>query len=346
MTLFRKAEQDLLEGKGTFCKEAYEGLISGPARNPKMKLAFLFPGQGSHYVGMGEELANTYPEAKAVFDEADTALGFKVSELCFSSSESDLTYTANTQPAVLTASIAAYRVLDTHGITPQVAAGHSLGEYSALVAAGALLLADAVRLVRLRGEYMQQAVPVGEGAMAAIIGLEPKVVEELCRDGSATGGVAEPANYNSPGQTVVSGTAAAVECVAARAVEAGAHKAVMLPVSAPFHCTLMKPAAARLGPHLEATPFRDLRYPVCTNVDAELVSSGDAARRSLLRQITAPVRWEEAMRRILALSVEAFIEVGPGRVLSGLLRRIDKGAAVANVEDEKSLAKTLRLTGG
>lgn len=311
-----------------------------------MKMAFLFPGQGSQYVGMGKELAETYPEAKVVFDEADDALGFKVSELCFSGPETDLTSTANTQPAVLAMSIAAYRALESQGIIPHVAAGHSLGEYSALVAAGALSLADAVQIVRRRGEYMQEAVPVGAGAMAAIIGLERSVVEKLCRDGGATGGVAEPANFNAPGQTVVSGTTADVEHVAARALEAGAAKAVMLPVSAPFHCALMKPAAERLSPHLEATPFKDMRYPVCTNVDAELVSSGEVAKRSLIRQVNAPVRWEEAMRRIMTTGMDAFIEVGPGRVLSGLLRRIDKRVAVANVEDERSLGKTLGMIGG
>jgi len=311
-----------------------------------MKLAFLFPGQGSHYSGMGRELANCYPEAKAVFDQADEALGFKLSELCFSGPESELTFTANTQPAVMAVSIAAYRVLESRAITPSVAAGHSLGEYSALVAAGGLSLSDGVRLVRRRGEYMQRAVPVGEGAMAAIIGLERSVVEELCRDGGPRGGLAEPANFNCLGQTVVSGTTAAVEYVAARAREAGARKAVMLPVSAPFHCALMRPAADWLSPHLNATPFGALRYPVCTNVDAELVSSGEEARRSLLSQMTAPVRWEDSIKRISSLGVEAFIEVGPGKVLSGLVKRIAKQAIVANVEDVRTLEQTLELIDG
>ncbi len=306
-----------------------------------MKAALLFPGQGSQYVGMGKELAQKYPEAKAVFDEADDALGFRISELCFSGPEEDLIRTANTQPAVLAVSVAAYRVLESHGITVQAAAGHSLGEYSALVAAGALSLTDAVQLVRRRGEYMQEAVPVGEGAMAAIIGLEQSVVEKLCKDLEG----AEPANFNAPGQIVVSGAVGAVEQVAARALDAGAAKAVMLPVSAPFHCWLMKPAAESLAAHLEATPFRDPRYPVCTNVDAQFVNSGETAKLSLMRQVTAPVRWEESMRRILGMRAERFIEVGPGRVLSGLLKRIDKRATVTNVEDDKSLAKTLQLAG-
>ncbi|MGA7794706.1 MAG: ACP S-malonyltransferase [Candidatus Acidiferrales bacterium] len=304
------------------------------------KLAFLFPGQGSQYPGMGKELAANQPAARSVFDEADKALGFSVSDLCFNGSEEALKLTANTQPAILTASVAAYRVLAQNGVQPAFVAGHSLGEYSALVAAGGLEFADAVRLVRRRGEYMQSAVPEGVGAMAAILGLAPAQVAGICRQ-AADGQVVAPANLNSPEQTVISGHAEAVKRAVELASAGGAKRAVMLAVSAPFHSSLMKPAAERLESDLRATAFHTLRVPLVNNADAELTTSGDEARESLIRQVTLPVRWEESVRELIDQGVNTFVEVGPGRVLTGLLRQIDRSIHVFNVEDEKSLRSTL-----
>lgn len=304
------------------------------------KLAFLFPGQASQYPGMGKELANNHPAARAVFDEADRALGFSISNLCFNGSEDELKLTANTQPAILTASVATYRVLEENGIQPAFVAGHSLGEYSALVAAGGLEFADAVRLVRRRGEYMQSAVPEGVGAMAAILGLAPAQVAGICRQ-AADGQVVAPANLNSPEQSVISGHAAAVKRAVELASAGGAKRAVMLPVSAPFHCSLMQPAAQLLEADLRDTPFHTLRIPLVNNVDAELITSGDEARESLIRQVTLPVRWEESIRELIDQGVNTFVEAGPGRVLTGLLRQIDRSIHVFNVEDEKSLRSTL-----
>jgi len=304
------------------------------------KLAFLFPGQASQYPGMGKELAEKYPAARAVCDEADRALGFSVSQLCFEGSEEALKLTANTQPAMLTVSVAAYRILAEKGIAPQYVAGHSLGEYSAVVAAGGLGLADAVNLVRLRGGYMQEAVPPGEGAMAAIMGLAPVQVAEICRK-AANGQVVSPANLNSPEQTVISGHAAAVKRAVEIASASGAKRTVMLPVSAPFHCELMMPAQTRLAEDLRRAAFGPLRVPLVNNVDAEVVSSGEEAREGLIRQVSLPIRWEECMRELLDKGVSTFVEVGPGRVLSGLLRQIDRSVHCFNVEDEKSLQTTL-----
>ena len=304
------------------------------------KLAFLFPGQGSQYPGMGKELADKYPAARSVFTEADQALGFSVSDLCFTGSEDSLKLTANTQPAILTASVAAYRVLAEKGVRPDFVAGHSLGEFSALVAAGALEFADAVRLVRRRGEYMQSAVPEGVGAMAAILGLAPVQVAELCRK-AAGGQVVAPANLNSPEQTVISGDAAAVKRAVELASASGAKRAVMLAVSAPFHSALMLPAQQQLEVDLRKTAFQTLRVPLVTNVDAEIITSGDEARESLIRMVTLPVRWEESVRELVEQGVNTFVEVGPGRVLTGLLRQIDRSVHVFNVEDEKSLNSTL-----
>jgi [acyl-carrier-protein] S-malonyltransferase len=275
-----------------------------------------------------------------VFDEADKALGFSVSDLCFNGSEEALKLTANTQPAILTASVATYRVLAQNGVQPAFVAGHSLGEYSALVAAGGLEFADAVRLVRRRGEYMQSAVPEGVGAMAAILGLAPAQVAGICRQ-AADGQVVAPANLNSPEQTVISGHAEAVKRAVELASAGGAKRAVMLPVSAPFHSSLMKPAAERLEADLRATAFHNLRVPLVNNADAELTTSGDEARESLVRQVTLPVRWEESVRELIDQGVNTFVEVGPGRVLTGLLRQIDRSIHVFNVEDEKSLRSTL-----
>jgi [acyl-carrier-protein] S-malonyltransferase len=304
------------------------------------KLAFLFPGQASQYPGMGRELAGNHPAARSVFDEADRALGFSVSDLCFNGTEDALKLTANTQPAILTVSVAAYRVLAENGVEPAFVAGHSLGEFSALVAAGSLEFSDAVRLVRRRGEYMQSAVPEGVGAMAAILGLAPAQVAGICRQ-AAAGQVVAPANLNSPEQTVISGHAEAVKRAVELASAGGAKRAVILPVSAPFHSSLMQPAAQRLEADLRATPFQPLRVPLVNNADAELTTSGDEARESLIRQVTLPVRWEESVRELIEQGVNTFVEVGPGRVLTGLLRQIDRSIHVFNVEDEKSLRSTL-----
>jgi [acyl-carrier-protein] S-malonyltransferase len=304
------------------------------------KLAFIFPGQASQYPGMGKELAENHPAARAVFDEADRALGFEISQLCFAGSEEALKQTENTQPAILTVSVAVYRVLAERQAMPDFVAGHSLGEYSALVAAGGIEFADAVRLVRKRGQYMQEAVPAGEGAMAAILGISAARVEEICRKVTEGGRVA-PANLNSPEQTVISGNAAAVKRAVEEASASGAKRAVILPVSAPFHCALMMRAQQRLEVDLRATAFRDLRVPLMNNADASLVQSAEEARDGLIRQVCLPVRWEESVRELIRQGVSVFVEVGPGRVLSGLLRQIERSVHCFNVEDEKSLNAAL-----
>jgi [acyl-carrier-protein] S-malonyltransferase len=304
------------------------------------KIAFVFPGQASQYPGMGKELADKYPIARAVFEEADKALGFSISQMCFAGTEEELKLTANTQPALLTCSVAVYRVLAEKGITPDFVAGHSLGEYSALVAAGSLRFADAVQLVRKRGEYMQEAVPAGEGAMAAIMGLSPAVVLDACKR-AAEGKVCSAANLNSPEQTVISGDAGAVKRAVEIASQLGAKRAVILAVSAPFHCALMMPAQQRLEKDLRKTAFAALRVPLVTNVDADTETSGDEARDALIRQVTMPVRWEESVRLLIDEGVNTFVEVGPSRVLTGLLRQIERSVGTLNVEDEKSLATTV-----
>jgi [acyl-carrier-protein] S-malonyltransferase len=285
---------------------------------------------------MGHELAQSFACAREVFKEADAALGFAISKLCFEGPAEDLQLTANTQPAILTVSVAAARVLREKGITADYVAGHSLGEYSALVAARALSLTDAVRLVRKRGQYMQEAVPVGQGAMAAILGLDGAALDEICRE-AAQGEIVSPANLNSPGQVVIAGSAAAVARAMEIAKGRGAKRAIMLNVSAPFHCALMKPAQDRLSADLDATPVADPQVPLVNNVNAAVVTSASLVREGLKQQVTAPVRWEESVRRLRAEGVDLFVEVGPGKVLSGLVRQIDRAAECLRVEDSATL---------
>ncbi len=304
------------------------------------KLAYLFPGQASQYAGMGRDLSENFPESRAVFEEADAALGFAVSKLCFEGSEEDLKQTENTQPAIFTVSIAALRAIEKRGIAPDFVAGHSLGEYSGLVAAGALDFATGVKLLRKRGEFMQEAVPKGAGAMAAIMGLSPPDVAEICKK-AADHDVVSPANLNSPEQIVISGNAAAVKRAVEIASQSGAKRAVMLPVSAPFHCALMEPAQKKLEPELRSAAFGALRIPLVTNVDAEAITSGEEARDALIRQVTMPVRWLDSIRELIEEGVRIFVEVGPGKVLCGLLRQIDRSVRCFNVEDAASLNSTL-----
>jgi [acyl-carrier-protein] S-malonyltransferase len=299
-------------------------------------IAFLFPGQGSQAIGMGRAFYESSPAAKSVFEEADAALGFPLTRLAFEGPEAELALTANTQPAVLTASVAAARVCAERGLRPALAAGHSLGEYSALVVAGALEFADAVRVVRKRGEFMQAAVPVGTGAMAAIMGLELTAVEQLCAE-AARGEIVEVANVNSAGQTVIAGHLAAVERAVKLAAARGGRKSVMLPVSAPFHTSLMAPAADRLAAELARVPVADPRIPVARNVDGELVRSAGEVTSSLLRQVASPVRWTACVGRLAREGATTFVEVGPGRVLSGLVKRIVDGARGLSVEDPAGL---------
>jgi [acyl-carrier-protein] S-malonyltransferase len=303
-------------------------------------IAFLFPGQGSQAVGMGKELAEKYPVARQTFDEADEALGYKLSQLCFDGPEEQLRLTEITQPAILTASVAALRVLREKGMGPAFVAGHSLGEYSAHVAAGTISFSDAVRTVRNRGKYMQEAVPVGVGAMAAILGIDLEKVTAVCVD-AAQGEVCEPANINSVEQIVISGHAAAVERATKLASERGAKKAVMLPVSAPFHCSLMKPAQDRLAADLQSLIIQNPAVPIICNVDAALIEDADQGRDALVRQVTGAVTWEPSMRLLIEKGVQAFVEVGPGKVLCGLMRQIDRSKTCTNVGDETSLLKTL-----
>jgi [acyl-carrier-protein] S-malonyltransferase len=305
-------------------------------------IAFVFPGQGSQKVGMGRALADGHPECRAVFDEADRALGEPLSTLCFEGPDERLVLTENTQPAILTVSVAAWRLLDSRGIRPDIVAGHSLGEYSAHVAAGTLAFADAVRTVRRRGRYMQEAVPVGTGAMAAILGLDRDDVAAACAD-AAEGDVVAPANLNAPGQVVIAGTAAAVARAGAGAKARGAKRVIPLSVSAPFHCALMRPAEQRLAPELRALTVSAPRMPVVANVDAAPKVDAAAAVEALIRQISAPVLWEDVVARLASEGVRAYVEVGPGTVLSGLIRKIHRDARVAHLETPADLEAVERL---
>ena len=299
-------------------------------------IAFVFPGQGSQRSGMGRDVAEAFPEAQAVFQEADDVLGFSLSQLCFEGSDKDLSLTENTQPAILTTSIALFRVLEQCGKLPDFVAGHSLGEYSAVVSAGALQFPDSVGLVRQRGQFMQEAVPVGAGSMAAVLGLEPAEVERVCQDASQ-GEVVSPANLNSPGQIVISGSRAAVQRACLMAKERGARKTIEVSVSAPFHCPLMKPAEERLAEAMQSVPFTDLRRPLVNNFGAEMVTSAEAVREGLIRQVSAPVRWKEVVETLWHQGVRTFVEVGPGKVLSRLIQQTISSAETIQIGSRRQL---------
>ena len=303
-------------------------------------IAFVFPGQGAQKVGMGRSLAEAFPICRDTFAEADAALGEALSELCFEGPDERLMLTENTQPAILAMSTAVARLAVSRGLRPHFAAGHSLGEYSAHVAAGTLSFADALRTVKRRGRYMQEAVPVGEGAMAAILGLDADRVAQACAD-AANGQVVSPANLNAPGQIVIAGHTAAVARASVRAKELGAKRAIGLAVSAPFHCALMKPAEERLAPELRELAARNPSYPVAANVDAQLKRTGADAVDALIRQVSSPVRWEDVVRRLVNEGTNIFLELGPGSVLAGLIKKIDRSVAVFSVEDESGLEAAL-----
>jgi len=303
-------------------------------------IAFVFPGQGAQRIGMGRSLAEAFPICRDTFAEADAALGEALSELCFEGPDERLMLTENTQPAILAMSTAVARLAVSRGLRPHFAAGHSLGEYSAHVAAGTLSFADALRTVKRRGRYMQEAVPVGEGAMAAILGLDADRVAQACAD-AANGQVVSPANLNAPGQIVIAGHTAAVARASVRAKELGAKRAIGLAVSAPFHCALMKPAEERLAPELRELAARNPSYPVAANVDAQLKRTGADAVDALIRQVSSPVRWEDVVRRLVSEGANIFLELGPGSVLAGLIKKIDRSVAVFSVEDESGLEAAL-----
>jgi len=308
----------------------------------QQKIAFLFPGQGSQAVGMGRDLAEKFTVARNTFTEADAALGYSLSKLCFEGPVEQLKRTEFTQPAIFAVSMAAYRVLASRGIEPQIAAGHSLGEYAACAAAGVMSFADAIRALRSRGQFMQEAVPEGQGAMAAVLGLDADAVRGVCEAAAKeTNEVVSPANLNSPQQIVISGSAAGVARAGALATEKGAIKVVPLQVSAPFHCALMQPAQDRLAEVLKQTEVQDPRFPIVSNVTADVTKSGERERALLVKQVTAPVRWVESMRCMIDAGASFFVEVGPGKVLTGLLRQIDRAQKCVNVEDSASLEKAL-----
>ncbi len=304
------------------------------------KVAYIFPGQGSQAVGMGRDLFDNFPSARLVFEEADEALGFALSEMCFSGSDADLQLTANTQPAILTVSVATFRAMESEGFgQPDYVAGHSLGEYSALVAAGVLKFSDAVRTVRKRGTYMQEAVPVGAGAMAAILGLDVETVETGCAE-AAQGQVCSPANINSPSQVVIAGNSEAIDRACEILNGKGAKRAIRLNVSAPFHCALMMPAQERLEVDLQSLNYGEFRFPIVQNVNASENSDSSAVSDALTRQVSSPVRWVESVNKLASLGVETFVELGPGKVLTGLVRQIDRELRGLNVENTESLRST------
>jgi [acyl-carrier-protein] S-malonyltransferase len=309
-------------------------------------IAFIFPGQGSQHPGMGKDLADNFPAARQVFEEADAALGFALSKLCFDGPADQLQLTENTQPAILTTSIAALRALEAEGFPKaDFVAGHSLGEYSALVSAGALSLTDAVRTVRARGRFMQEGVPLGVGAMAAILGAQLDLVMTACAE-AAQGQVCSAANINSPNQVVIAGDSAAIDRAIELLKERGARRAMKLNVSAPFHCSLMQPAQERLAVELDRITFKNPAPPVVTNVDAKAINLGAQARDSLVRQVSQPVRWLESVEFLISQGVQSLIEIGPGKVLSGLVRQIDRNLRCSNVEDKASLGATRELVSG
>lgn len=299
--------------------------------------AFVFPGQGSQYAGMGRDVAERYPTARRVFDEIDAALGFSISQLCFEGPEELLKLTENTQPAILAVSAALHAVLEEHGATRRdLVAGHSLGEYSAIVSVGGLTPAEAAVIVRARGRFMQEAVPVGTGGMAALIGPSLEDAQAIC-DEAAQGEVVSVANINAPGQIVIAGTKAGIERAIDVAKKRGVRRALPLPVSAPFHCALMQPAADRLEPILDQASFKDLWVALISNVDASPIGTGTAVRNALLRQVSSPVRWVESVQRMIAMGVQQFVEIGPGSVLAGLIKRIDPSVTTTSISDVESL---------
>ncbi len=305
------------------------------------KLAFVFPGQGAQTVGMGKDFCQQYEVAKKLFQQADEALGYSIKEMCFEGPAEDLQLTANTQPAILTMSVIANEILKEHGIQPDVTGGHSLGEYSALVAAGVLDFQDAVLLVHKRGQFMQEAVPVGQGGMAAIIGLADEVIVDACEQATKSAGEVQAVNFNCPGQTVIAGTTAGVEAAVEALKEAGAKKAVILPVSAPFHSTLMKPAAEKLAAELDKVTIRDAKIPVVSNYTGELETKADEIKANLVAQADHPVKWIACVNTMKEYGAETFVEAGPGKTLCGFNRRIDKSLKSMNVENLESLQKTL-----
>ena len=311
-----------------------------------MKTAFVFPGQGSQKVGMLKDLYEAYPIVRERFAQADEALGYSISQLCFEGPDTELVKTANTQPAILTASVACYEVLKEKGFTPDIVGGHSLGEYSALVAAGVLDFKDAVYVVHKRGEYMQEAVPLGEGAMAAILALPREEVVRICGEVNDTVGSVQAVNFNCPGQIVIAGSTKAVEVAAEKMKEAGAKRAVMLPVSAPFHSRLMEPAAKRLQEELDKIEVKDAQIPVVANISGEILKDGATIKEALVTQAAAPVLWEDCVATMVDFGVTRFVEVGPGKVLTGFTKKINKAMELANVEDEASLAAAIAFLQG